>query len=310
MAYRLKSKESIPKGIKRIVHEEIASALGSLNGEASAAHGGPIHEARKSVKKIRGVLRLAQPELGRRYRSENLRLRDAARKLTDFRDAEALVEVFDSLTDGRGSFDSVRKALVRRKEQMLRGVKMTEVFGGISDGLRAADKRVEEWPLRKKGFAALVPGLEKTFRRGRRALAAVRKRPRPECFHAWRKRVKDHWYHTRLLESLWPDPMRARERSLKDLEGWLGDDHNLVLLRKEIAAQPEKYGGKREIDRLLARIDRRQKELRENALSLGGRLYGEKPRQFTLRMRNLWRAWQKQPKSLKKLLKAEAGGRQ
>ena len=37
----------------------------------------------------------------------------------------------------------------------------------------------------------------------------ARKRPGDRQFHDWRKRVKDHWYHCRLLKYLWPEPMRT-----------------------------------------------------------------------------------------------------
>ncbi len=66
--------------------------------------------------------------------------------------------------------------------------------------------------------------------------------PRPENYHDWRKRVKDHWYHVRLLESLWTEVLEAREASLKNLETWLGDDHNLVVLCDKLTNEPEKYG--------------------------------------------------------------------
>jgi CHAD domain-containing protein len=65
--------------------------------------------------------------------------------------------------------------------------------------------------------------LEETFRGGERALKRAKKRPRPESYHDWRKHVKDHRYHIRLLEGLWTDVMQAYEKSLKDLETELGD---------------------------------------------------------------------------------------
>jgi hypothetical protein len=158
--------------------------------------------------------------------------------------------------------------------------------------LQAARKRTRKWPLQIDGFPAIAQGLEVTFGRGQRALERVKKRPRPENYHDWRKRVKDHWYHIRLLEDLWTDVMKAYEKSLKDLETWLGDDHNLVLLRERIVAEPDFYGKENDVDLLLGLIDKYQKELRESALSLGQRVYEEKPRQFRKRMKGLWQAWQ------------------
>jgi hypothetical protein len=107
--------------------------------------------------------------------------------------------------------------------------------------------------------------------------------------------VKDHWYHIRLLENLWTDMMKAHEKSLKDLETWLGDDHNLAVLRDKIAAEPSFFGGEREVDLTLALIDRRQDQLRENSLSLAERIYEEKPGDFDRRLRHLWETWRHEP---------------
>jgi hypothetical protein len=49
------------------------------------------------------------------------------------------------------------------------------------------------------------------------------------------------------------------------------------------------------VDLLLSLIDKYQKELREKELSLGQRIYEEKPRQFRKRMKGLWQAWQSEP---------------
>ena len=64
MAYQLRSDESVPEGMGRIVREEFKSAAGQLKSRNGAKRDEAIHQARKSIKKIRGVLRLVQPELG------------------------------------------------------------------------------------------------------------------------------------------------------------------------------------------------------------------------------------------------------
>ena len=41
------------------------------------------------------------------------------------------------------------------------------------------------------------------------AMDAAAKDPTADNFHEWRKRVKDHWYHSRLLWPVWQKPMKA-----------------------------------------------------------------------------------------------------
>jgi CHAD domain-containing protein len=308
MAYHLKRSESVPEGIRRIAGEELESAAGQLDMGQGGNQDEAIHEARKSVKKVRAVLRLVQGDLGNTYREESSFLRDAGRKLSQLRDAGAVIEILDALKQkspnelNARTFDLIGRELLARKERAEKKDDIQKALGDIAVSLRAASKRVKAWPLQTDGFPAIAPGLRQTFRRGRRALARVQDCPRPENYHEWRKRVKDHWYHVRLLEDLWTDVMRAYEKSLNDVQTWLGDDHNLVLLREQIVAEPDSYGDDEEISLVLRLADKYQKDLRDSACSLGKRVYyEEKPRQFVYRMRRLWDEWQVEPESLEEL---------
>jgi CHAD domain-containing protein len=305
MGYRLEADESVPKGLRRIVREEIESSAEYLAGKKPGGPDEAIHEARKSIKKIRAVLRLVQPELGAIYDKENSRLGAIAADLSEIRDAAAILETFDTLP-GAEEFGPVRRALVERKKQTDAAKDRDAVIQEAALGLRKLDKRVKTWPLKTGGFAALAPGLELRYRRGRRAMKAADDEQTPECFHEWRKRVKDHWYHTRLIESLWTDEMQAREKSLKELETWLGDDHNLFVMRGLIAGEPAAFGEAAMVEKLLDAIDKRQSELRRNALSLGARLYDDKPKAFARRIEHLWKEWQSRPRDLEKR-EADAG---
>ncbi|HMJ62252.1 MAG TPA: CHAD domain-containing protein, partial [Bryobacteraceae bacterium] len=105
-------------------------------------------------------------------------------------------------------------------------------------------------------------------RRGRKALNRARKNGIAQNYHDFRKRVKDHWYHMRLLGSL-----AARTASLKELETWLGEHHNLAVLQ-------EKLGDNESIKPFLALAASEQQELARNSISLAKRLYQQKPKQF------------------------------
>jgi CHAD domain-containing protein len=304
MAYHLKLDRPVAEEVRRIAGEEIETATDQLTGKGDTNRDKAIHESRKSIKKIRAVLRLIKTELGDIYREEDTRLRNIGRKLSEFRDAGAIIETFDALKDkyrdelGRHTLDSIRRGLIVRKEQAEQTSDIARALRHIATGLRSMRKRLKTWPLATDGFAAIAPGLESTYRRGRKGMAFVCKNPRPENYHEWRKRVKYHWYHVRLLESLWTDVMQAYEKSLKEVETWLGEDHNLVVLREKVVAEPDFYGGDKEIELFIDLMEEYHKELRQNALSAGERIFEERPSQFNRRMKHLWDAWQAQPKTL------------
>ena len=302
MAYRLKKGQAIPENIARIVEEEADSASEQLLTGKNREEA--IHEARKSIKKIRGVLRLVAPQLGATYKEENARLRHLGRGLSELRDGKAMIEAFDSLFEkhrderGKRDFGHVRRGLETRKREAEEAADVDAVTKRAVSGLHTLKKRIGDWPLSGIGYQALAPGLEASYRRGRKVLRKLGKNSPPEQYHEFRKRVKDHWYHMRLLESLWTGPIQARESSLKELETWLGDDHNLVVLCEKLAREPEKYGGSEEVNLFLELATREQRELRQNSISLGQRVYEQKPREFVHNLSKLWDAWKSEPDSM------------
>jgi CHAD domain-containing protein len=303
MAYRLERTESVVSGLKRVVRDEIDSANSHLAGDKKVTRDEAIHEARKSIKKVRALLCLMQAELGATYARENNRLRDIAHKLSEFRDAFAIIATFDDLkkkykTEIGTGLKTVRAGLAKKRNAAGKAEDVDIVLQAASTALAKAAKRVKAWPLETDGYSAIGPGLEDIYRAGRKALSRVHKDPHADNFHDLRKRVKDHWYHVRLLENIWTDMMNAYEKSLKDLETWLGNDHNLSVLRERIVAEPGFYGKPKDIDLILDLIDKYQKELRDKSLALADRVYEEKPRELTRRMNHLWDTWQHEPANL------------
>ena len=301
MAYRLKHRESLPEGVKRIAREEIRSAVQHLRGKGGIPRDEAIHEARKSIKKVRALLRLVRPELGEFYASESARLRDAGQKLSQLRDLGALITTFDELkkergkTLGRISLTAIRHALVFHKKRVEAEMSIRELMHSLADSLGLTLRSIPHWPLKTGGFAALGPGLKQTFRAGKKAFGELNKHASREKFHEWRKRVKDHWYHVRLLENLWTDVIKGYEQTLKELEDALGEDLNLAILRDHMLSASGPQGEGRAVDRVVWAIDDSRKELRKRALAIGRRVYAEKPRQFARQMGQLWDAWRESP---------------
>lgn len=301
MAYRFKSDESVPDNVRRIVTEEVESATSLLDQKGSGQRDKAVHEARKSVKKVRGLLRLMEPELGKTFREENRRFRDIGRQLSQIRDAAAMLETFDHILEERkaalngNGFAELRRGLKRDKEAIENELDVAKVVERASGTLRSTSPRLKNWPLKDDGFKSVGIGLKQVYKAGRRALAKVERKSNPAGFHELRKRVKEHWYHVRLLESTWTEVMKAHEASLKDLEKWLGNDHNLVVLRKKLDANPSEFGNPEETKLFLAIAQQYQSELRAKSISLGQRIYANKPKQFTREMSKLWDAWHSQP---------------
>jgi CHAD domain-containing protein len=298
MAYRLKADELVADGVKRVILDEIDKTEAMLRQEGEARDAG-IHDARKSFKKIRAVLRLVRPDLGSTYQHENAWFRDSARDLSDLRDAQAVLESFDKLRDafpdrmnGQG-FGEIRSALERRRTRI--GHNDGELVRNaerVRENLPDVRRRIAAWDLKHEGFAAIEPGLRQTYGRGRRARVKAYRSSSDEAFHDWRKRVKYHWYHVRLLQDVWAPVMKSYCRSLKDLADMLGDDHDLVVV-KQILADPDlDLDDKAALGACAGLIEGRQGQLRATARRLGDRIYAEKPKCISARIGSYWRTWQ------------------
>jgi CHAD domain-containing protein len=309
MAYRLERDESVATGLKRVVRDEIESASEHLNGGKKVSRDQAIHEARKSIKKVRALLRLIRGELGETFDAENARLREIAHRLSELRDAVAVIGTFDDLrkhyakSEG-GRLRSIRAGLSKKRAESARPEEVKSVLDDAASALAKAGKAVKTWPLETDGYAAVEPGFEQIYRAGRKELKRVHKEPSADNFHRLRKRVKDHWYHVRLLENLWTDMMSAYEKSLKDLETWLGDDHNLVVLKGRVLAEPAFYGKQKDIDLLLELIEKHQKDLRDKSLALAERVYETKSRALSRHMRHLWDTWRHESHDLEEEITA------
>ena len=185
MPYRLKSSESLPKGIRRIAREEIESAERLLRHTTAANREEAIHEARKSIKKARALLRLIRPQLDGSREDDRL-LREIGHKLSAYRDAQAIIEMFDNLnrkfknTLKSAAVSSIRRALLQRKEERERNIHIVRTLKKRADSLRAVAKRVDAWKFRRN-FGLIAAALASTYSRSRRRWLAFTRKCVPSC---------------------------------------------------------------------------------------------------------------------------------
>lgn len=138
-------------------------------------------------------------------------------------------------------------------------------------------------------FASIAPGLERVYRRGRRAARRSAAEPTTALFHEWRKRVKYLRYQMEALTPIWPPVVGAMARSLDDLGETLGEEHDLAVFEQTLESETEPAGAERDLLLVLARAERTR--LQAEARPLGVRLYAEKPSAFVTRVGAYWDAW-------------------
>ena len=293
--YRLKDSESPPAGLERIAHGRIANALDELRGKGSDGFAESVHEARKDLKKLRSVLRLVREELGDDlYRRENERFRDAGRLLSGARDAEVKLETIGALRKEDGDMPT-KKTLrnyirVLESERDEHSADHAELERAATE-IEAGSAAIQDWDLERDSWELISPGLTRAYRRGRNRFRDSQQDPNVENIHEWRKRVKDLWYHLRILQPVWPELLEETADQAHQLSDALGDHHDLAVLADDARDRRDRFKSETDLESLLAAIERRQDQLLSRALALGARLYAEKPKAFTDRLQGYWSAW-------------------
>jgi CHAD domain-containing protein len=280
--YRLRGGKPLTDEVRRVARGRIDHALDELRGKSDRTAEQAVHEARKDMKKLRALLRLVRGELGDElYRAENARFRDTARLLSGVRDADVMLATLDSLD--AGAPPELREALeAHRRSLEVAGTPREEAVAELED----ARLQVERWPLEREGFDAIEPGLRRMYRRGLRALDGVQQDSSDEALHEWRKRLKDLWYHLTLLEDAWPRPMEAMADEAHELSDRLGEDHDLVVLQQ----WARDHAAALDLSRLGEAVAARRAALQADAMTIGRRLYAERPRAFARRVGGWWAA--------------------
>jgi CHAD domain-containing protein len=296
-AYRLLPREPVGAGLRRVLAGQVDDAIAQLRGDAGTEPADAIHEARKDVKKIRSALRLARHEIGDDvWRRENDHYREVARSLSSFRDAEILVEALDGLAEryqpeAAGSFDALREKLAEENRAAHGDGSVERAMTDAAAGLAMGRARIEALPLEGDGWDLIGPGLQRTYRRGRKRLRAVQEEASVTNLHELRKRVKDLWYQLRLIRDADKQMLGSLADHAHDLSDHLGDDHDLALLREVVQRRRAAFAGPADKRHLLEQIDQRRGELQFAAISLGERIYADKPKRFTKRLEKRWEAW-------------------
>ena len=288
MAYNLDPHGDLGTELRITALECLDDALERLTGLTADATTEDIetavHETRKRCKEVRGLARLARPALGKRFARFNATVRDSSRELSALRDAHALLGTIEDLSEEVSADDAPHLDAVRaRQEQAVAAVTadLSASDPRISravKGLRKARGMVEVWSL-ADDVRPVAAGLTKTYVDGREALATAHSDPTDHHVHEWRKRVKDLWYQTRLLEPATPTALEALVEQLDELSDLLGSDHDLAVLVAEVEAA-EGDLDEATIAETVRLARAAQGHLRGRAFALADEVYGSKRKAF------------------------------
>lgn len=300
MSYRLSREESIAEGLRRILTEERRGSILQLARPRSAVHEG-IHEARKSLKRSRAVIRIVRPRSrGGWARAENHRLRDIGRRLSDLRDLQASVEAIERVrpTAMRILPPEIGHALTgyleaRRDLRFADEEAVRLQLAGALQGLVTFEDPLPVGVLRARGVALLRPGLVRAKKRAQKAFRRCLDEPTVEMMHDFRKRVKDLGYGMRLIRGCSDPELERIRRRLKSAATVLGEERDLTLLRELLLDQDLELLSRRARRELGRELDRQQARLRLEACDKGELALTGTPEDFGHHVTEALRRWRR-----------------
>lgn len=221
--------------VREACRSELRMALGLLS-DAEGDRDAAVHEARKSVRRVRAWLRLGDGHRRAALADVDARLRALRRTIGPLRDGYSRIEALDrlrkrrELTRLRAPLLAARQRLQDALEQRwLRRPRHGKAWRGLLRGLAELIDSVADWPLAGLNEAEARRALRRSFRRacaGRKECAgrsgAVRR-------HAWRGRVRILLLQSQLLQQRGLVPEDA---PLKRLAQSLGNENDLALVSR------------------------------------------------------------------------------
>lgn len=297
MAPRLDPRDRDGSRLKKSVTNtlfEMALGLGAPDENGHAV----IHEARKTFKRLKTLCRLLDEVDPAGFRTLSSELAQAGRDLAQTREAAALVETTTWLAtsartpDEANRFARLAKALEIRRDA-LAAADIRAVLSQVGTRCRNMSEMAANlsYPQgRKKTARLLAHSWQDMMQEGRRTLSPLTVDSNAEVFHELRHCAQTLNAACGLMRSLWPEAMRARQESCRDLIDNLGRENDLDALSVLMHREPQHFG--EAIDQVILErlITKRRQALRLLALQQAAPIFAVDPEKDARRIRILWEA--------------------
>lgn len=295
--FSISNTESISINIHRILLEQFHYILMQSEKGQEEVHKS-IHETRKSMKRIRAVLRMIRDEIGySSYYRENTFYRDLSRELSEIRNFEVLSNSIQNLRQDLSNtispdvFALLEEELGRQRKMVMGGeAGLSKLLKEIAGKVESARDRIYDFPIRHNDFRVFEGGLFRMYRQGKRYLRDARNNPSPTHLHDLRKKMKYFWYQVEILQPIFPGPMKAYASTLETIAENLGVYHDLQVLQ-EFLVESNVIPDQKVNETLQEACLARKSMLLYNIWPMADIAYSEKPAAMVNRLASYWKVY-------------------
>jgi hypothetical protein len=290
---------SVPKLAQKYLDLAIDQLDEQRSGQETA-----IHQARRYLKRVRALLRLVEAADKKALSGLRHDLTEAAHRLSDVRDAAALVECTERLAPylkGRQASDMaepLHNAAKRRQELM--AVEDTSTQAAVTKTIATCRKVIKEIDHCQFGRASagkiLAAARRENHTNAREALKLCHHGGEQRAFHELRKCAQITHFQAAFVRIAWPFAFDAEAGQAKKLAELLGEEHDIEVLNILLQVEPHLFGAIPDKDRLASLLNERRAALRHDAMGIAAALYEHSARMEAHRLSLLWSLAQKERK--------------
>ncbi len=293
---KLDPAKPLSRSVPELARHHLDAAIEQLDEQRNGIETA-VHQARKHLKRVRALIRLVEHTHPRHFKPIRRALSEAARGLSEVRDATALIECADSLRpylEARNAGDMaqpLKEAVERRRDLLaLEAPSLARLTDPVIEACRKAASDVDgaAFGHREDAPVVLAEGRSRNHQKARATLEVCHHGGHPEAFHDLRKCAQATVFQAGFLAEAWPFAMAAEAAEAKSLTDILGHEHDLEVLNILLHAEPHLFGAIADRDRLAELIMERRAALRHDAMAVAGRLYPEGAKREAKRFAALW----------------------
>lgn len=282
--FRVRPGEPVAQELARIIESQLERAQARL-GKSESDPETAFHEARRRIKKARAAARIARTVDKKLAREINATARDAARVLSDARDADVIAATARAIAEKaqeEAAAIALRRFAEHAAEQAPAPSDREELAEDASRRLDDAMELAAKLGDREASKKSLKRAAKRAVKRAAEAFAAAhRHAPAAEApeevRHEWRKRVKELAHVERLLGDVWPLDRPCSPDLSKALGQRLGEERDLLLLEAALRSGARLCGGAEARNAALALVRSERLELLDETAALGRRVHPLEP---------------------------------
>jgi CHAD domain-containing protein len=245
------------------------------------------------------------------YRHTNETLRDVARLLSQARDADVLNQALHKLLRRAGGppggvdVKKVEKLLLRERSRAKQSVQMRGQLASLRDALSAIRKGAQRWNLKGQNSSVVFSATRRSYSRVRKTRRIASDHRSTNDLHEWRKQTKYLWHQIQVLEPLAPGELGSYADALHRLADYLGDDHDLAVLRSTLFGSQALLADKCGV--LEALIDKRRAALQVRAFASAETLLQQRPRRWRTTLKGYWKGQKQRRRDAVRVAEDEQG---